>query len=161
MSGLFRELKSLFRGLKSLFRELKSLFRGLKSLFRELKSLSRELKSLFCELKSLFRGLKRLFRELGNLRTGQRGLQRLSHSRLICSWHWKAAKRLRGYFLIRLPPKQITWFPRTQIGSEAFFLARCSSRMPPTNRRKAATKMQESATLKAGHQPWLEGTILS
>lgn len=28
-------------------------------------------------------------------------------------------------------------------------------------RRNAAMKMQESATLKVGHQPWLAGAILS
>ena len=36
-----------------------------------------------------------------------------------------------------------------------------SSRRPPRNNRQAAMQMQESATLKAGHQPPLDGTSLS
>ncbi len=47
------------------------------------------------------------------------------------------------------------------VQASAFFFACCSSRIPPMNNSTAAMQMQESATLKAGHQPPLDGTSLS
>ena len=70
---------------------------------------------------------------------------------------------MRGLMLV--PGRCGTQLPRPAPGQGSYattaFAFAFSSMIPPMKRRKAAMQMQESATLKVGHQPSLAGEIFS